>query len=99
MSGGSFNYALYKADSTEIFQGLEDYKAIEQFLRDNGKQEAANEVQKFILTLETAFNRLMVHGEYVKPLLRAAEWWASGDSGADGVDYAMGMLTGEESED
>lgn len=93
MSGGSFNYACFKAeDTSRIFEGMEDYRAIEAYLRQRGRHDAADEVMKFVLVCETAQRRLLVQGKRIAEILRAAEWTASGDTGIEAVDAAFAML-------
>lgn len=86
MSGGSFNYACWKASGSEVFVGLADYKAIEQWLRGNNKHNAADEVFAFILLIETCQRRLHVAGDRLELLLQKVEWCASGDVNIDAVD-------------
>lgn len=96
MSGGSFNYACFKAnDSSEVFQGIEDYKDIEHWLRSQNRHLAADEVLKFILEVETAQHRLQVLGDRINGILKAAEWTASCDTGIDYVDREYDKLIGK----
>lgn len=93
MSGGSFNYPQFKADdSTDIFKGLYDYHSVEEFLRGQGKHDAADEVLKFILAVETAQRRLMVMGKRIAPLLEAADRAGSYDTSIGAVDMAFAEL-------
>lgn len=93
MSGGSFNYAYEKVDDPhEVLQGIADYRAIEAWLRDEQKHDAADEVLKFILACETAQRRLMVMGKRIQWLMRSAEWTASSDTTIEAVDAAFAAL-------
>lgn len=92
MSGGSFNYVCFKMESEEIFSALPDLRNMEEYLRARQKHDAADEVLKFILALETARRRLDVMSKRIQDILYAAEWWASGDWNEDGLDKAMEEL-------
>jgi hypothetical protein len=88
MSGGSFNYVYSKllGDGADVAQSLPDLRDMEQRLRDLGKHEAANEILRGIIRIETAINRLTVVGSHLAPLAKAAEWWQSHDTGEDDFD-------------
>lgn len=92
MSGGSFNYVCFKMESEEIFSALPDLRNMEEYLRARRKHGAADEILKFILAIETARRRLDVQGKRIHDILYAAEWWASGDWGEEGLDNAMEKL-------
>ena len=95
MSGGSFNYVYFKCtDSTGAFglMAMSDLYAMEQFLRQDQKHDAADEVQKYILFLETTQRRLETYGKWMEPLLHNVEWYASSDWGPEAVDKAMDKL-------
>lgn len=93
MSGGSFNYAYIKADDpTELLDGLDDYRAIEAWLRENKRHDAADEVLKFVLACETAQRRLAVMGKRISGILWAAEWTASGDTSIGAVDNEFAKI-------
>jgi hypothetical protein len=94
MSGGSFNYAYFKLDGngSDVAQSLPDLKDIEQYLRNAGKHEAANEVLRGILRIETAIHRLQVVGSHLAPLAKAAEWWVSGDTDEGDFDKVFNTV-------
>lgn len=92
MSGGSFNYACFKVQSSDVFEGVDDFKAIERWLRENNRHLAADEVYKFILEVETARHRLDVIGARIAGILQAAEWTQSGDAGVEYVDAEYDKL-------
>lgn len=81
MSGGSFNYVCFKLNgsSSDVAQSLPDLRDMEQYLRSMGKHEAADEILRGMVRLETAMRRLAVVGEHLYELAHAAEWWCSGD--------------------
>lgn len=90
MSGGSFNYAYHKTeDEMDVFRGLQDYKDIEAYARKLGKHDIADILYEYIQEVETYQRRLMIRGKVIAPLMRAIEWECSGDTGLDGIDYAM----------
>lgn len=94
MSGGSFNYACFKVEDSEVFQAMNDIRDIENHLRATGKHEAADEVLIFIKEVETHQRRLAVIGKRIAPLLQAIEWEVSGDYGDGAIDYAYRELMG-----
>lgn len=93
MSGGSFDYAYSKADDpNRVFEGMTSYKEMEEYARSIGKHDAADEILKYIEWLESTRRRIVVKGSRLGSLMRAIEWECSGDSGLDGIDYAMQKL-------
>jgi hypothetical protein len=92
MSGGSFDYACYKVEDNRVFDGIEEYKRMEQYLRDVGKHEAADEVYRYINIVETYQRRLAIEGKRIYDLLYSVEWTASGDTGIEAIDYAYNKL-------
>lgn len=97
MSGGSYNYAYTKVDEMDgAYSVIQDVKRAEERLRELGQQEAANEVYKYILFVEMVANRLSVQGNRIANVLRAVEWYDSGDSGIEVVNQACEkLLSGE----
>ncbi len=87
MSGGSFNYLCYK-DPSEMLSSssMDDLRRMEEYLRENGKGDAADELYKYRLTLDTMYRRLTILHTRLEPLLYSAEWWASGDYGEESFD-------------
>lgn len=96
MSGGSFDYAYFKVTDSQVFNALNDVRAIESYLRSREKHDAADEVLRFLNEVETHQRRLAVIGERIAPLLKAVEWTASGDSGMDYVNTEYFKLMGIE---
>lgn len=96
MSGGSFDYACFHAGDSDVFQYFEQFKAMERWLRENQRHDAADEVHAFILEVETAKRRLAKHGQRISDLLRAVEWTDSGDTSIEAVDIAYRELVGED---
>lgn len=94
MSGGSFNYACFKVEDSEIFRALADVRDIESYLRAHGRHDAADEVLRFLNEAETHQRRLAVIGQRIAPLLQAAEWTCSGDSGLEYIDQEYFKLMG-----
>lgn len=94
MSGGSFNYACFKVEDSDIFSGMGDYRDIENYLRDIGKHDAADEVLVFIKEVETHQRRLAVIGKRIAPVLKATEWERSSDWGEEAIDSAYAGLMG-----
>lgn len=96
MSGGSFNYACFKVEDSDVFNALSDVRNIESYLRSIGKHDAADEVLRFLNEVETHQRRLVIIGQRIAPLLQAAEWTCSGNSGADYIDAEYFKLMGIE---
>lgn len=92
MSGGSFNYVCFKVETEEIFAALPDLREMESYLRGRGKHDAADEILKFILNIETARRRLDVQGRRLQDLLQSVEWWVSGDWSEEDVDNSLKEL-------
>ena len=86
MSGGSFNYVCYSIDSADIFEKICDLKNMEDFLREHQKHDAADEVMKFRLDIETHLRIVKAQGSRLQNILHAAEWWSSNDCGEDTFD-------------
>ncbi len=87
MSGGSFEYVCFKLeDETEIFNALPQLEEMVTYLHTYGKHEAADEIHRAKLQLETLQHRALVVGKYIQDLAYACEWWASGDWGEDDFD-------------
>lgn len=95
MSGGSFNYVEFKIGDSEIFQALDDLRAMESYLRGLGKHDAADELYNFILNIESCKRYLGRQGERLIPLIHAAEWTASSDWGAESIDREFNKLIGK----
>lgn len=93
MSGGTFNYVCFSAESaSEIFSKLDDLKALEQYCRELNNHDAADEILPYIEWLETIQRRVAVKGKRLANLLRAVEWVASGDSSPGAIDIALEQL-------
>lgn len=94
MSGGRFNYACFKVEDEGVFEALPDVHMIENYLRGLDKHDAADEVLRFLNEAETHQRRLVVIGERIAGLLKAAEWTASGDSDGSYIDAEYFKLMG-----
>lgn len=99
MSGGSFNYACFKVEDSYVFQGMEDVRNIESYLRALEKHDAADEVLLFIKEVETHQRRLAKIGQRIAPLLKAAEWHCSGDWSENSIVEAFLRLMGIEAKE
>ena len=89
MSGGSFNYVAFKVRDDNPFEALNDLKNMEQWLREKGKHDAADEILKLILAIETAERRINVMANRIYNILHGAEWWGSSDWGEDQFDKTV----------
>lgn len=81
MSGGSFDYVCFKLDSngTEVISTLPTLADMERRLRAYGKHEAADELLRNMLKIESMKHRLNVIGKHLYNLAHDLEWWQSGD--------------------
>jgi hypothetical protein len=86
MSGGSFDYVCFAVDSGEIFSRIGDLYRIEEYLRENEKHDAADEVLIYIKDLQTIERRFLALGRRMYDILQATEWWASCDWNEEGFD-------------
>lgn len=98
MSGGSFNYVYMDAESaSSIFGKLDEIRGIEEYLRREGKHDAANEVLLYLKEMETHQRRIETIGKRIAGILEATEWVASGDSNLGRIDSAYWELMGLQS--
>lgn len=97
MSGGSFNYVCYKLndEADQVIQALPELREMETWLRSRNKHEAADEILRGIMRIETAQRHLEVIGNHLHKLTRAAEWWCSCDWGEDDFDETWKSYLGE----
>ena len=81
MSGGSYDYLLYK-DSSNIFdyQNIENMEKMVQRLVDIKEPEAAREVEDCALFLRGAQIRIEARLARLNEVFRAVEWMDSGDN-------------------
>lgn len=87
MSGGSFDYLYLDLEDPEKILGTPHcLREMEEYLRGRGKHEIADEILRFRLDVEAHARRLMTMGGRLKDVVKAVEWWASGDWGEDQVD-------------
>ena len=94
MRGGSFIYLYMDAESVSVFNKLIEVYNIESYLRQIGKQEAANEVLIYIRELETHQRRIETIGKRISGVLQATEWCASSDWGPEEIDKEYWKLMG-----
>lgn len=95
MSGGSFNYVCHDVtDASQIFSKLYEVQRVEEWLRDNQKHDAADEVLLYLREMQTHERRVEAIGRRIENLLHAVEWTASGDTNIESVDIAWAKLMG-----
>lgn len=82
MSGGSFNY-LYTKEPFETYS--RDIYAMKEDMRKEGHNLGADELYQYCLALISAKLRLAIMQERLAPLMRAWEWYRSGDQGIEQV--------------
>ena len=94
MSGGSFDYFCFKDEAGEMIQCVGRVEDLANFLRENGKHDAADEVEKFVLDIKM-FKRMMeLRHKRLEPIFHAAEWWSSGDMGETEFDEVWQKFLG-----
>jgi hypothetical protein len=98
MSGGSYNYICY-ADIEGLLQNEDQIESMAEQLSLLGHREAAKETLEIFNDLVESRNRIEAKKERLESVWRAVEWWASGDSGQEGVNKALAQYRGEEQDD
>lgn len=101
MSGGSFNY-LYSELETNPLEGdtLESLSSMVKILNGDGQTELANEVEnlkwqiEFINSYVAEFLEREITPGILK-LLKAIEWYYSGDCSFEKVEEAFANYNGE----
>lgn len=90
MSGGSWNY-LYSADIEDLMSGrkLDDLQRMTDRLASDGYTDVAKDVQRLVEYVRSATVRIETLFEMLKPVLKAVEWYDSGDYGKSDVLEAI----------
>lgn len=98
MSGGSFDYLYRKLDDADYFKldTMRQLIAMENWLREQGKHEPANELLKLRLECDTQLQRLTTMSHRLEDVMRVAEWWCSGDMGEDQFDETWAKFNGKD---
>lgn len=87
MSGGSFRY-LYSSLQDNPFDHYGDLEKMIDWLREKGKIEAADRLQRLYNLLLESQNKIEKEISSLSPVMYKAEWWCSGDSGEEQFDKA-----------
>lgn len=85
MSGGSFDY-LHIKGADEILGSIGTVRRMAEWLRENGKTDAAAEIERLFLDLRTFEQMIAVRLSRLTNVIHAAEWWCSCDWGPDEFD-------------
>lgn len=88
MSGGSFEYVCYKAQDDTVFQATEQLQEMATYLRQVNKPDIASEIEAFTNYILEMKEAAIKRGMQISDLLKAVEWWASGDWSESSVDTA-----------
>lgn len=86
MSGGSFNY-LYLHMEDEPFSHLGQLDDMVKFTLENSP-EVGEELQKLQQYLAEVEQQVQARTKPLLEVMRAVEWWVSGDSGKDYLEQA-----------
>lgn len=85
MSGGSFDYVCLK-EAQNIFEYKKQLKEMVNYLRESKKNDVADEVDRLSIDIEMFERMISLRLKRMHKILRAVEWWASGDYGEKQVD-------------
>ena len=80
-------------DHDDPFKGFYTLREKEQFLRDQGHHDEADEAWRLLLEMETTRRRLSVMASRLHNVVRTAERWASGDDTEQDLDQAWEALS------
>ena len=79
MSGGSFDYLYESTNPREALSRLDDIKKMYESMREMGKHDAADEMEKLHLDFEMFYRMIENRMERLSDVMYAYEWWTSGD--------------------
>ena len=88
MSGGSYNY-LYNKDPEELLVKANDIDDMAETLMKMGYEDVARDMFRLSEYIRSAYIRIDVLSEQLKPIMKAVEWYESADIGADGLQKAV----------
>lgn len=90
MSGGHYNY-LFTKEPAELLQyyNIEYIEKMADRLMQSGYEDVAKDMQRLAEYCKSANLRIGVLSEELSDVMQAIEWCESGDSGEDGIKYAV----------
>ena len=94
MSGGSFNY-LYCKDTEDLFKEVYYIDAMCEELEKMDFMDAARDMRRLSEYIKSAYNRVDVLAEKLRPVMKAVEWYKSADYAKDDVLKAIEKYRGE----
>ncbi|MGH0790932.1 hypothetical protein ACQVTU_25120 [Bacillus cereus] len=96
MSGGSHNYLCFK-DEHDLFEygRIDDLEEMASRLIDLGYEDAAKEVLHMKYTIQQSLVRVGVMKVRLDGVMKAVEWYDSGDSGIEAVEKVIKKYRGE----
>lgn len=88
MSGGSYDY-LYCKDPEELLGKANDIEDMAETLIKNGYEDVGRDMIRLSEYIRSAYIRVDVLSEQLRPIMKAVEWYESADIGADGLQKAV----------
>ena len=85
MSGGSYNY-LYCKDTAEMFERASDIEDMAEALEKLNYLDVARDMRRLSEYIRTAYNRVDVLSEQLRPIMRAVEYYESCDISAESLE-------------
>lgn len=84
MSGGSYDY-LYCKDTEELFSKAVDIEDMAETLEKLKYLDVARDMRRLSEYIRSAYNRVEVLSEQLKPIMRAVEYYESCDISAESL--------------
>jgi hypothetical protein len=88
MSGGSYEY-LYCKGTDELFSKAHYIEDMAETLIKNGYEDVGRDMIRLSEYIRSAYIRVDVLSEQLRPIMKAVEWYESADIGADGLQKAV----------
>lgn len=83
MSGGSFEYACFADDLTELLNRADQYARIGEAFETDGYDDVAAEIASLLDVAKLYDRRVTARLARLRDLARAMEWQHSGDTGPE----------------
>lgn len=88
MSGGSYDY-LYCKEVEELFREIGYIDDMSDKLEKMDYLDVARDMRRLSEYIKTAYNRIDVLAEQLRPIMKAVEWYSSCDYGLEDVEKAI----------
>lgn len=85
MSGGSYDY-LYSRDTEEMFSRAVDIEDMAETLEKLNYFDVARDMRRLSEYIRSAYNRVDVLSGQLKPIMKAVEYYESGDISAESLE-------------